>query len=543
MHPAESLRTAPRASFELWRQRRLLVVLLLILFLRGLSLGWLALTDPTEGRYTDIALNMFEAKQWITPEIIIQNQQVPYWGKPPLHFWLTAISFRIFGVSEWSARFPSFLSGLWIVAMTFVLAARLRGVRNALIACIILSSSGLFFVLSGASVIDVTLSATVTAAMVCFALASMEGQSRRFGIGFFISLAAGMLAKGPVALLLVFLAIGIWLLLTRQWQAVRKLPWRIGGLLFLLISVPWYVFAELRTPGFLRYFFINEHILRYLVHDYGDKYGSGHLYPRGTSWVMLLLTFLPWSAALVLLVWSNGKKLFSDRRNAYLMAWGLAPAIFFTLSRQILATYLLPGFAALAVAIASEVTQTHVKKSLRLVLNYQALFVLLLLLIAVIAGSLRHLPLLMISAAALVMAISFVLCRIFFNRSVSAAVSLTALGCALFITISTFDFREAIDEQDSAKTMMTAMVKDRRYSNSNVIFPFGVPYSAIFYEEALLHRHALLDGKAPEADGDILVFTRLQWNHLILPIKRQLLPVYETPHWVACRAIRSQTTL
>src|SRR4029077_8808631 len=91
-----------------------------------------------------------------------------------------------------------------------------------------------------------------------------------------------------------------------------------------------------------------------------DKYGSGHLYPRGTSWAMLIGTFLPWSPALIYCVWRQIKMRFSDRRMLFLLLWGVAPALFFTFSRQLLATYVLPGFSGLTIAIAMQMDEAQI---------------------------------------------------------------------------------------------------------------------------------------------------------------------------------------
>jgi 4-amino-4-deoxy-L-arabinose transferase-like glycosyltransferase len=476
--------------------RKTLFVLTAILVLHFASLGLMALSDPTEARYADIALHMHLSKDYITPWVVVDGRLIPYWGKPPLHFWLTSASYSLFGISEWSARFPSFLAGLLVVLMTWHFARRLYGPRTAALSSVILASSPLFFFVYGASAVDASLSAAITGAMISFALAANPGNpsaARRWGILFFVFLALGMLTKGPVAPALVFLAIGLWLLKTRQWRRLRALPWKFGVPLFLLLSVPWFVLAEIRTPGFLRYFFINEHILRYLVHDYGDKYGSGHVYPPGTSWFMLLVLFLPWSAFLMY-SWIRRWKAFRSRIEtiqvwtSYLMIWGITPALFFMLSRQMLATYVLPGFAGLSVVVALELTNQRLEQ---------------------------------------------------YRRAAPAA----ALSLAALYAVAVLALHPLLDDKFSTKDAMSFVASDPRIAGSQILFPFEEPYSAQFYEEMFLHRQhtftvdrgeALVDRLLVARSRAVLVFRQKHQAQLSRRLQATLIPIYESDNWIVC---------
>jgi hypothetical protein len=121
--------------------------------------------------------------------------------------------------------------------------------------------------------------------------------------------------------------------------------------------LPWYLLAEIRTPGFLDYFIIGEHLNRFLVPGWqGDLYGSAHKFPRGTIWLFLAIDLLPW--ILLLPVFFIIHRLRSDKVNAlvedrpwsiYLWLWALTPAVFFTFAGNILWPYVLPGFPAMAI--------------------------------------------------------------------------------------------------------------------------------------------------------------------------------------------------
>jgi 4-amino-4-deoxy-L-arabinose transferase-like glycosyltransferase len=173
-----------------------------------------------------------------------------------------------------------------------------------------------------------------------------------------VGLGIGLLAKGPIAVVLSLVPIFAWVVISRNFSAVwNGLPWIRGGLITLCIALPWYLLAEIRTPGFLDYFIIGEHLNRFLVPGWqGDLYGSAHKFPRGTIWLFLMIDLLPW--ILLLPVFYVTRRLRSDKVNAavedrpwsiYLWLWALTPAVFFTFAGNILWPYVLPGFPAMAI--------------------------------------------------------------------------------------------------------------------------------------------------------------------------------------------------
>ncbi len=214
-------RSATRATWWAWAACGLAGTLML----RLASLGRVPLTDNTESRYATIGWEMCRSGDWITPWVYSQGSLVPFWGKPPLQFWLTALSFRLGGVSETSARMPSYLLGTALLAGTMLFARALWGRRVALLAGLILATSGLFYLLSGACALDMPLTACVAAALMAFArFAAADGHRGRWGHAFFLALAAGALAKGPVALALTGLVILAWFVLVGGWCRLRALP-------------------------------------------------------------------------------------------------------------------------------------------------------------------------------------------------------------------------------------------------------------------------------------------------------------------------------
>ncbi|MFA5940891.1 MAG: glycosyltransferase family 39 protein [Sinimarinibacterium sp.] len=348
------------------RQRGLLVTaLLLILLIRVLSLGAYPLTDTTEARYGEMVRKMVELGDWVTPWF---DYGVPFWGKPPLAFWLSAVSAKVLGVSEFSLRLPSFLLGVGMLALIGSLARRQRSEEQAWIAMLVLASTVVFFVSAGAVLTDTTLAFTTALAMVAFwrGVAS-EGQAAPvWRYVFFIALGLGLLAKGPVSLALVGAPILAWTLICGElWRAVRTLPWPTGIALTALIALPWYVIAEQHTPGFLSYFLVGENFLRFVDSTWpGDLYGGVHTRPKGYIWLLWMGAAFPWS---VLLLWHvmrlslrrgrgavNSDPYSPDTRSwrIYVLCFTLSPCVFFTFAGSVLPTYVLPGMPALALYAA-----------------------------------------------------------------------------------------------------------------------------------------------------------------------------------------------
>lgn len=335
----------------------LLAMLAVILVSRLITMALVPLPDTTEARYGEIARLMVVTNDWITPWF---KPGVPFWGKPPLSFWAQALSLKVLGWQEFAPRFPSWLAQIAMIWLIARYARGLVGRRGALLTALVFSSSGLAFVCAGAVLTDPFLALGTTAALVGAGLA-LRGEGRVWGWVFFLGLTIGLLAKGPLTLVLVGGPLFLWMLWSRRWVDLwRRIPWITGTIVMLLLSVPWYVAAELKTPGFIDYFIVGEHIKRFLDPGWkGDLYGSAHEQPHGMIWLMTFYATLPWSPlALVALIpglrrrgGKMGRPLLAalrDDDNRLLLLSAFMPSLFFTLSGNILATYVLPGLPFMA---------------------------------------------------------------------------------------------------------------------------------------------------------------------------------------------------
>ena len=337
----------------------------LLLGSRLISMALVPMVDTSEPRYAEIARLMLETNNWITPWF---SPDVPFWGKPPFSFWAQALSFKLLGVNEFAGRFPSWLATVMTVVLIFKLANAQFGTRVAQVAVLIFSSCALVFVTMGAVITDPFFALATTWAMVAYTLAQSHPHWG-WRYGFFVALALGLLTKGPLVGVLVAAPIAVGLVFSRQSrQGFMAMPWFRGFGLMLALSLPWYVLAELKTPGFLNYFLVGEHFYRFVYPGWtGDLYGSAHREPKGKIWADYLASALPWSlVALFLLLGKSGKGVgrarilmcLRDPGRLYLVSWAIFTPLFFTLSGNILWTYILPALPAFSVLLALALDDT-----------------------------------------------------------------------------------------------------------------------------------------------------------------------------------------
>ena len=309
-------------------------------------LGRFPLMEPDEGRYAEIPREMLERCDFITPML----NYVKYFEKPPLHYWLNALSMTVFGQNEFAVRFPGTLCGFLTVLFTYHLGRKLFGRREGMLAALILGSSTGFLVQARINFTDMTLTFCMSVALGCFILASRPEEQRKglYYYLFYLFAALAVLAKGLIGLVLPGAVIFLYLLFCRRWRLLAEMRLFSGIVLFLGVSAPWFVLVSLKNPEFARFFFIHEHFERFLTKIH-------HRYQPFWFFVpILLLTMLPWS----FFVPQALKKAWDDRKTAvgeslvYLGIWALFIFLFFSKSNSKLIPYILPVFPALAILVA-----------------------------------------------------------------------------------------------------------------------------------------------------------------------------------------------
>jgi 4-amino-4-deoxy-L-arabinose transferase-like glycosyltransferase len=302
----------------------------------GYRLGAPGLMDPDEGRYAEIAREMLFLKDWLVPHLNL----LPYLEKPPLVYWLTALSFKVLGLSEWAARLPAALSALGGVFLAYGLGRAFWGRTAGLLSALILATCGGYVVMGRLLTLDMTLALFLNLGVGLGYLALSRERPRLWPWAY-LALALGVLTKGPVVLVLAAIIWTAW-----AWFKGRPLfrswfrPWSLA--LLVAITLPWFILVALRYPDFLRFFLLEQHLGRFLTPAIHSK----PFYYYGP---VLVLFLLPWSG---LLPWALVRaRPGGDPDRLFLLLWAGVVLLFFTVSRGKLAPYILPALLPLALLL------------------------------------------------------------------------------------------------------------------------------------------------------------------------------------------------
>ena len=318
----------------------LYISVIILLIFRLLLISTIPLLDKTEARYAEIARIMWDTNQWIVLQI---DYGIPFMAKPPLSTWLSAVSFLVFGINEFASRLPSYILNVLIV----ILAGRIvkkSGLSFYLPGFILLTMPE-FLIHTGVVSTDTAFVFCMTIMMISF-WKTMNSETKTYwNYIFFIALGLGLLAKGPLIIVLTFPPLFLWCLLERKRFGAffAKFSWILGIGITALVAIPWYYFAEQKQPGFLDYFIIGEHYRRFVEKGWkGDLYGTPKSQPLGMIWVFMIVFAFPWIQIVLYKLWKNRKNILQDSWLSFLVLWLFWTPIFFTMSRNILHTYMLP---------------------------------------------------------------------------------------------------------------------------------------------------------------------------------------------------------
>jgi len=317
-----------------------------VLFFAGL--GRLPLLEPDEGRNAEVAREMLASGDLITPHF----NSLPYLDKPAVYFWMVAGSFRLFGITEWAARFPSALMALGTMLLTWFLARRMFGDFTGLRAAIILATTPLAIAYARSVIFDMTLAFLVTVAMTSFWFAEESGYRRPWlEVLLFTAMGLAAITKGPVGFLLPLLSILLFQALRGRFRELKRLHWGWGVLVFLAAALPWFIAVSVRNPEFPRYALWQESLQRFATGS--TRRGGNLLYYIP----VYLLGFFPWSFFLFFAAVNRWKRWRALRDEAhkpilFLLSWATLIFVFFSISQSKLPGYFLPATVPLAILIA-----------------------------------------------------------------------------------------------------------------------------------------------------------------------------------------------
>ena len=343
------------------RANRLVLALVVLIFF--CLLGTRSLNEPDEGRYGEIAREMVESGDWLVPRI----WYVPHLDKPPMTYWLVALSIKVFGVNEWAIRLPLALAGLSGVLAAFLLARRVAGDRAARWSALILSTSLLYFAMARMLTTDIFLGQFIAWAGYFFwrswqtldgwnsiaARPSLLKQFLGWQLAMWTSLAGGFLTKGPVALAIPFAAIVALTIFRRQechrWK-LQLLGAAVGVPLFCLLALPWFLLVFQNVPQAFD-FMVRDRFAGHALGTTVKNRGGPLLY----FVPILAFGFLPWTPLLGWL-WRRGHwRSLGERQKdgwLFLTVWTAFTFLLFSLNRSKLPAYIVPLFPPLAVLVA-----------------------------------------------------------------------------------------------------------------------------------------------------------------------------------------------
>ena len=307
-----------------------------------------ALHHPDEGRYAEIAREMHASGDWVTPRL----NGLKYFEKPPLQYWLTAASYAAFGVHDWTARLPAALFGWLAIAAIGAAGTRIAGPATGWLAAALLGSMVWPIALAHFLTLDAVLTGWLTLAFAAFVTAQSAAPARQrtWMLAAWAASAGAVLTKGLVGLAIPGGALVLYTLATRDLALWRRLALVPGLALMLVVCVPWFAVVSARNPEFAHFFFVHEHVQRFLTTEHQREGAWWYFVP------LLVLGLLPWTAVLgagLARAWRDAPRTregFAWLRFAW--AWIAFVFLFFSLSGSKLPSYILPLFPPAALIIA-----------------------------------------------------------------------------------------------------------------------------------------------------------------------------------------------
>ncbi len=304
------------------------------------------LLEPDEGRYAEIPREMLARGDWIVP--ILQGE--PYLDKPPLLYWLVMASYSVFGVHDWAARIPTALAVHGCILTIYLFGCRMFGERRSLRGALLLSAMPGLVGIGRLLNLDGLLTLWVTLGLFAGFRHVQPDRPRWAFAVWTLACGLGVLTKGPIAVVLVIAPLIAWRWLNPERRTL--LGWRTCAAFFagvLAINIPWYIAISLREPTFVRYFFWQHNVQRFLT-------PFDHLQPIWYYGPILFVCLLPaifWAIPILRGLISGNATLAARRSSELsfcLLSCGFC-IVFFSVSGCKLPTYILPALPPLALAL------------------------------------------------------------------------------------------------------------------------------------------------------------------------------------------------
>ncbi|KWE28063.1 glycosyltransferase family 39 protein [Burkholderia territorii] len=353
---------------------RITLVLLLIAF----AIVWFAplglrhLIPSDEGRYAEMAREMFVTGDWITP----RYNGYKYFEKPPLQTWLNALTFAWFGIGEWQARLYTGLASFAGVLLVGFTGARLFNPLSGFLAAVVLACSPYWNLMGHFNALDMGLAFWMALSLCSLLLAQrpglQPGATRGWMWACWAAMAFAVLSKGLVGVILPGAVLVLYTLIARDWALWKRLYLVSGLVIFFAIVTPWFVLVQQRNPEFFNFFFIVQQFRRYLTPEQNRPGPLYYFVP------VLLVGFLPWLSV----AWQSIRHALRMPRqpNGFspmlvLLIWSAFIFLFFSASHSKLISYVLPVAPALALIIGAYLPLMSAERFRRHLLGYLVFFV------------------------------------------------------------------------------------------------------------------------------------------------------------------------
>ena len=353
---------------------RIVLVLLLVAFavIWFTPLGMRHLIPSDEGRYAEMAREMFVTGDWITP----RYNGYKYFEKPPLQTWLNALTFAWFGIGEWQARLYTALASFAGVLLVGFTGARLFNPLSGFLAAVVLACSPYWNLMGHFNALDMGLAFWMALSLCALLLAQRPGLRPAAVRGWmwvcWAAMAFAVLSKGLVGVILPGAVLVLYTLIARDWALWKRLYLVSGIVIFFAIATPWFVLVQQRNPEFFNFFFIVQQFRRYLTPEQNRPGPFYYFVP------VLLVGFLPWLSV----AWQSVRHALRMPRqpNGFspmlvLLIWSAFIFLFFSASHSKLISYVLPVAPALALIIGAYLPLLGADRFRRHLLGYLVFFV------------------------------------------------------------------------------------------------------------------------------------------------------------------------
>lgn len=320
----------------------LLILACVIIFTLFFGIGGVPLLDPDEPVYAETAREMIQTGDFLSPRIFGD-----YWyDKPPMYYWLVAAAFKVFGYSEFAARFPAALMGALTAFMLYFSVTKLFNERAGFWSSLILTSCIQFFYLSKAAVTDTSLLFFMTGALLSFL-------HKKYWL-MYVCMGFATLVKGPIGIVFPGIIIFLYLLLMGQLKEIFRMHVMRGLLVYLLVAGPWYyLMYTVHGMEFINTFLGFHNVTRFTTPEHASRVTFWYYFP------VVILGLFPWTGLLIQSVKASisDSRIDDMRLLVFMHVWWVFVFIFFTVCKTKLVSYILPMFPALAIIIGWNISR------------------------------------------------------------------------------------------------------------------------------------------------------------------------------------------